>query len=84
MYLYQNITSANTYTITDRPCTLHSITVNKTAAFPITIMDGTDAVAILAADVAEKTYTYDIVLKQYLKITTAGASDITVAYEPTA
>jgi len=82
--LYTNITSAATYTITDRPCILHSITVNKTAAGPITINDGTDTIAILKASVVEKTYTYNIVLKQYLQVITAAGSDITVSYKPTA
>ena len=82
--LYKNITSAATYTITDRPCILHSITVNKTAAATITILDGASAVAILDASIAEGTYTYDIGLRHYLKITTGGASDITVSYKPTA
>jgi len=84
MNLFKNITSADTYTITDRPCVLHSITVNKTVAEIITIMDGTDTVGVLDASIAEGTYTYDIVLRQYLSVTTAGASDITVSYKPTA
>jgi len=84
MNLFKNITSADTYTITDRPCVLHSITVNKTVAEIITIMDGTDTIGVLDASIVEGTYTYDIVLRQYLQVITAGDSDITVSYKPTA
>jgi len=84
-YLYTNITSNTTTTITDRPCILHSVTVNKAAAGAITINDGTtDTVATLKTSVAEGTYTYDVVLKNYLQVITAGSPDITVAYKPTA
>jgi len=83
-YLYTNITSNTTTTITDRPCILHSVTVNTAAAGVISINDGTDSVATLKSDVAEGTYTYDVVLRNYLQIVTAGSPNITVAYKPTA
>jgi len=83
-FLYKNIIVNDTYTITDRPCILHSITVNTSAAGSITIMDGANTVGVLKASIAEGTYTYDITLNQYLQIITASTSDITVAYKPTA
>ena len=83
-FLYKNITTNDTYTITDRPCILYSITVNTTAAGIITIMDGTDTVGVLKESIAEGTYTYNITLNQYLQIVTASTSDITVVYKPTA
>lgn len=83
--LYKYISTATTTTITDRPCLLHSITVNTTAAGAITVYDGaTQVAAVLKSGVAEGTYTYNIVLRRYLKVVTAAASDITVAYRPTA
>lgn len=84
MYLYKNIIANDTYDITDRPCILHSITVNTTDAGVISVNDGADSVATLKTSVAEGTYVYDIVLKNYLQIVTAGSPNITVAYKPTA
>jgi len=58
------------------------VIVNTAAAGVISINDGTDSVATLKTSVAEGTYTYDVVLKHYLQVVTAGSPNITVVYKP--
>jgi len=82
--IYYHISAADAYTITDRPCILHSITVNTTAAGAITVSDGTNTVAVLKGNIVEGTYLYDIVFKVSLGVTTVDTNDITIAYRPAA
>lgn len=84
-YLYYNIKATATgsnYIVCPKPCVLHAITVNQTADGVITIYDGTNEVGILKAEVAEKTYLYDICIKKYLKVVNENDSNITVSYLP--
>lgn len=85
MNLYYNIKEAaevDEYIVCPTPCVLHAITVNKTADGIITIYDGSDEVGILAANVAEKTYFYDIDIKKYLQVQNVEASNLTISYRP--
>lgn len=63
---------------------LHTIVVNTTANASIVAADSitttTPAIATLKANLAEGTYSYDVVFSKGLFITTNGASDITVTY----
>lgn len=81
---YAHIASATTTQVKSGRGTLHSIVVNTTAAGAITVSDstsaGTPAIAILKASIAEGTYTFDCNFSTGLRITTAGASDITVNF----
>ena len=92
---YTNITLAvpTTTTISDRPCILAGIVINKAAANGvITIYDGTTsgtAVAIITspATLLQNQISlnfHDICLKKGLTIvTSAAAQDITIAHRPT-
>lgn len=81
---YAHIATATTTQVKTGRGTLHSIIVGTTAAGAITISDstsaGTPAIAILKASIAEGTYIFDVNFGTGLRITTAGASDITVCY----
>jgi hypothetical protein len=83
-YRHKNITQAETNILSDDPCNLGYITVNKTSAGAITIYDSATAsgkkIATLKASIAEGTYTFKVKCYNGLTIVTAGASDITVAY----
>ena len=83
-YQYTYIAGAATTQVFTGSGVLHSITVNTTAAGAISVIDDTSGstvnVASLKASIAENTYTYDVVMKKGLRIITAGASDITVAW----
>lgn len=81
---YAYISTATTTQVYTGPCVLVAITVNTTAAGAISIIDNTSGstvnVGILKASVAEGTYYYNLAFKNGIRIITAGASDITVAY----
>lgn len=79
-FLYNHIATNTTTTITASQGLLHSIVVNTTAAGSITVSDQNGTIAILKSNIAEGTYLYDVAFSGYLKIITAAASDITVAY----
>jgi len=74
-------TNATTTIFTGHSGRLESVTVNTTAAGAITISDKDIVVAVLKASVAEGTYWYNVTMASGLIITTAAASDITVAWE---
>lgn len=83
---YQNTyiaTNTTTQVATGRG-TLQAITVNTTSAGSIKIIDNTAGstanIGTLKASVAEKTYWYNCVFANGLRIITAGASDITVTW----
>ena len=80
-FLYKNINSATTTTITASQGILHSIVVNTTAAGTITVSDQNGTICVLKASIAEGTYLYDVAFVGYLKVVTAAASDITIAYK---
>jgi len=80
-FLYNHISTATTTTITASQGILHSIVVNTTAAGAITVSDQSGTIAILKASIAEGTYLYDVAFAGYLKVVTAGASDLTIAYK---
>jgi|ERR1041385_2480340 hypothetical protein len=81
---YQNIPSATTTVVKNAPGMLHCITVNATAAGPITIYDNTAAsgqkIATLKASIVENTYYFDTKFLTGLTIVTGAASDITVSF----
>lgn len=81
-FLYKNINSATTTTVaTASQGVLHSIVVNTTAAGAVTVSDQSGTIAILKASVAEGTYLYDVAFVGFLKVVTAAASDLTIAYK---
>lgn len=80
-FLYNHISTATTTTITASQGILHSIVVNTTAAGAITVSDQSGTIAILKASIAEGTYLYDVAFAGCLKVVTAGASDLTIAYK---
>lgn len=82
---YSNITSATTTVVKTGAGILHSITVNTTTAFTITVYDNTSAAGTKIATIAASpaigsTFTYDVSFSTGLTIVTAGASDLTVSY----
>jgi hypothetical protein len=85
-YNYNNITTATTTVVKTGVGVLHSITINTTTAFAITVYDNTSAAGtkiatIAASPVIGSTFIYDVAFKTGLTIVTAGASDITVSYQ---
>ncbi len=83
-YQYTYISTATTTQVFTGRGQLHSITVGTTAAGAITIIDNTTGstpvIATLKASIAEGTYKFDCSISTGLRITTAGASLITVAW----
>jgi hypothetical protein len=81
---YQNITTGTTTQVYTGHCVLDYITINNTAAGAIAIIDGitgiTANVGTLKASIVEGTYHYHTVMNKGIRIVTAAASDITVAY----
>lgn len=81
---YAYISSATTTQVKTGAGVLHSITVGETAAGSIKIIDGTTGsttnLAELKASIVEGTYEFDVAFSVGLRIVTAGASKITVAY----
>lgn len=63
---------------------LHAIVVGETAAGAISVIDNTSGstvnIASLKASIAEGTYRFDCSISNGLRIITAGASKITVAW----
>jgi hypothetical protein len=92
--LYNHITAAapTTTTVTDGPCVLERIVINKAVATgEITIYDGTATVGSIVAIITQPnpvkndqlTLYYGVVIKKKLTIVTAtAAQDITVVYRP--
>lgn len=85
-FSYNNITTATTTVVKTGVGVLHSITVNTTTAFAITVYDNTSAAGtkiatIAASPVIGSTFIYDVAFKNGLTIVTAGASDLTVSYQ---
>jgi hypothetical protein len=60
--------------------TLHSVSVNTTAAGTITLADSAGTIAVLKVSVTEGNYLYDANWSGYLSVTLAAASDITVLH----
>lgn len=85
-YKYTNITTATTTLVQTGPVRLIRIVLNETTDGAITISDsasaGTPLVAVIATSVAPQTLYYGVRLTTGLRITTAGASDITVVWTP--
>ncbi len=83
-YVPSYISSATTTQVATGKGMLHSITIGETAAGAITIADGTASAsttfAVLKASVAEGTYRFDCAFATGLRITTAGATKMTVTY----
>lgn len=83
-YLYNYISTNTTTQVATGRGTLRAIVVGETAAGAITIEDGisgtTVTLGVLKASIAEGTYIFDTVFSRGLRITTAGASKITVVY----
>lgn len=84
-FLHKNITTATTTVVKSGTGVLHSITVNTTTAFAITVYDntaasGTKIATIAASPAIGSTFLYDVSFNTGLTIVTAGASDITVSY----
>jgi hypothetical protein len=81
---YAYITTGTTTQVFTGQCVLDYITVNTTAAGTIGIIDGISGSTVtsgsLKASVAEGTYHYHITMNKGIRIVTAAASDITVAY----
>lgn len=82
---YTNITTATTTVVKSGTGILHGIVINTTAAATITIYDNTSAAGTKIATIAASpaigsTFTYNVAFATGLTIVTAGASDITVAY----
>jgi hypothetical protein len=80
-YLYKYISSNATHTVSTRPVgVLHSVTIGETAAGAITISDDSGTIAVLKSGIAEGTYEFNVSYRGSLKVVTAAASKITVAY----
>ena len=83
MNLYKHISTATTTTIAGSgQGVLHAITVNN-AVGAITVFDVVGNIAVLKSGLAEGTYLFDVGFAGYLKVTTAGAADLTVSYRLT-
>jgi hypothetical protein len=84
IYTPLNIASATTTLVKSGPGILGKIVINTTAAGSITIYDSLTAsgtkLATMKASIAEGSYAFDVAFTIGLTIVTAGASDITVAY----
>lgn len=65
--------------------TLHTVTINTTAAAAVTIYDNTagsgTTIAVFQASAGLGTYWFDVPFTTGLTFVLAGAHDITVAYE---
>lgn len=59
---------------------LHAVAVNTTAAGTITIADSTGTIGILKSSITEGTVYYDCAFSDYLTLTVAAASDVTVMH----
>ncbi len=83
---YAYISTNTTTTICLGGAVLAYITIGETAAGAITIIDsqptGDVTVGVLKSGVAEGTYKFNVAISGTLKITTAAASKLTVAYRP--
>jgi hypothetical protein len=79
---YTHISTATTTLVKTGRGVLHSIVVNTTTAFTITVDDAltatTPTIAVMKASIAEGTYLFDCAFTVGLTIVTGGASDITV------
>ena len=60
--------------------TLHSVSVNTTAAGAITLSDAAGTLAVLPASVDEDNYTYDVTFSGFLGVALGDDSDITVIH----
>lgn len=79
------ISTATTTQVYTGPCKLVRVIVGETAAGAITIEDDNASVtgptvAVLKASIAEGVYDFDVAMSNGIKVTTAGASKITVVY----
>lgn len=83
-YQYTRISTATTTQVCVGRANLKAIVVNTTAAGSITVIDAvsgsTPVVAVLQASVLPGTFVYENVMTAGIRITTAGASDITVIW----
>lgn len=81
---YEYISSATTTQVVTGQGTLHYITIGETAAGSIKIIDNTEGsttnLAELKSNIAEGTYEFNARFHTGLRIITAAASKITVAY----
>lgn len=79
------ISTATTTQVYTGPCSLVRVIVGETAAGAITIEDDNASVsgptvAVLKASIAEGSYEFGIAMTNGIKVTTAGASKVTVVY----
>ena len=90
--IYKNLTGAGETTLSDRPCILDKITVNKAiangviTAYDNSVTGGTVVATITEpATLLQNHYTleYNGVCKTGLTMSITGASNVTVSYRPT-
>lgn len=85
-YKYTNITTATTTQVHTGPCRLIRIVLNETTDGAITITDNTTGTTPIVGIIATATIPgflyYGVKIQTGLRITTAGASDVTVVYTP--
>lgn len=85
-YKYTNITTATTTQVFSGNGRLFRVVLNETTDGAITISDSTSAgtplIAVIATSIAPTTLYYGIKLTSGLRITTAGASDVTIIWAP--
>ena len=79
------ISTATTTQVYTGPCKLVRVVVGETSAGAITIEDDNASVsgptvAVLKASIVEGVYDFDVAMANGIKVTTAGASKITVVY----
>lgn len=79
------ISTATTTQVYTGPCRLVRVVIGETAAGAITIEDDNASVtgptvAVLKASIVEGVYDFDIAMANGIKVTTAGASKLTVVY----
>lgn len=83
-YNYTNITTATTTQVKTGACRLIRIVLNETTDGAITIIDNitgsTPVVGVIATSTIPGFLYYGVKLATGLRITTAGASDITVVW----
>jgi hypothetical protein len=80
-YRYAHITASGATTLKTSPGVLHSIVVNTPGTSNnITVSDGANTVAVLAAGTVAQNYIYDIGYGTSLIINPSATCDITVNY----
>lgn len=84
-YEYAYISTASTNQLVTGAGKLKAIIIGETAAGSIKVIDGTSGtttnLAELKASIVEGTYQFNVSFNTGLRIITAGASKITVAYK---